>query len=306
MIKNNKLHYLYLITRDDGEKYVGVTVDPKRRKTDHHNGRGSKFLFERNFTMDILLEGSEDYIYGKEQEYIERYEASLNIAIGGNKGPGFIGEYVWTAILKEEDVVKVKHLLLDTNKSYTDIANELSISRDIVVSIGLNKAWRHVLPDLVLPDRAQQELSEETINTILTLRKSGLSYNKIAEQTNVSYGTARNWCIRLGVEVDPNLEKPRNDRKLDMDVVSKILELQKNGLSQREIAKELGIGKTTVARHCKENGVVFTMKSKNTNEEKIQEILSEYAVIKNFKKVADSVGLNVTTVKKYLRERGVI
>ena len=299
-----KTNYLYLITREDGAQYVGVTVDPSRRRLEHFKGRGSKFLEGKIFTMEILLEGEEEYVYAQEISYIKTHSPSLNIAKGGNRGPGFIGEEVWTAVLTEEQVKEVKYLLLDTNKSYTDIAMETNISKDTVSSISLGKCWAHVLPELVLPNRAKQEVSSKTLKEILRLRKEGLSYSKIAEKVGVSYNTARNWCIRAEVTIENPIIAP-NPRKLSSDIVDKILSLQKDGLSQREIAKELGIGKTTVARHCKEHGVIFTMKSKKTSEVKIQEIIATYTETQNIKDTAEAAKVNITTVKKYLKERGI-
>lgn len=300
-----KLNYLYLITREDGEQYVGVTIDPSRRKLEHFKGRGSKYLEGQKFSMEIISEGDEEDIYALEKEYIQKYSPSLNIAKGGNKGPGFIGEEVWTAILTEEDVIRAKYLLLDINKSYSDISKELNISKDIIASISLGKSWAHILPELKLPDRAKQELSETTIAEILRLRKEGWSYTKIASQVGVSYNTARNWCLRSGVVIE-NPTEIVNPRKLKSDIVDKILLLQKRGLSQREIAKELGIGKTTVARHCRTHGIIFTMKSKKTSEDKIQELIKNYTITKDIKRTSEIVGLTTTTVKKYLKERGII
>lgn len=93
-------HYIYKITNNiNGKYYIGVTVDPKRRKQQHFSShRGEVYSIHRaiskygkeNFSFDIIEEClTEDEAYEREAELIADNPGSYNTA--GRRG-GFASE----------------------------------------------------------------------------------------------------------------------------------------------------------------------------------------------------------------------
>jgi len=184
------LHYLYLITRDDGEKYVGVTINPHKRKQEHFSGRGNKHLINRIFNMEILDTGSREHIYGLESEAIRSHNCSLNIAPGGRFSFNPVrGEQSHFAILNEEIVLEIKQALLQNrNINYDALAKKYSVSRNTISGIANNRNWKHVGP--TIPKRTGIINNEGFISTVKKLwLEDRLTIGQIAGLTGKGRGT---------------------------------------------------------------------------------------------------------------------
>ena len=80
----------------------------------------------------------------------------------------------------------------------------------------------------------------------------------------------------------------------------KIIELVKQGKTFKEIKKELGCALSTIAYHCKKEGIVSKNITKKTDEETIQKINELYQSGLTCIQVAKELGVSKTTVLKYL------
>lgn len=189
------IHYLYLITRSDGEQYVGVTVDPDRRRRDHKNGWGSIHLEGKTFTMDILRSGTAEEMYSIEQEYIEKHNCSLNIAKGGtidNSRPKnwVKGSSHYKTRLSEEDVIKIRELRAE-GKNAEFIAPLFGISKTTVSHICVGRTWKHVKGPLTKasPDQYIDGISLEKRFLIRKLALEGLMGTQIRDIVKVGQTT---------------------------------------------------------------------------------------------------------------------
>lgn len=196
------MHYLYLITRDDGETYVGVTQYPFRRMTQHFTGRGSKELAGRVFIHDIIAEGSEDDIFKAEQEYIKVYKPSLNKAAGGwggNTG-GRKGEENHFAKITNEIVLDIRNFAYNNPKmTQNNIAEMFNVSRETVSNICLGKTWTHIGGPI--SNRVSSKYSEEEF---LEAYKLNPSPSHLATKLNISRSTVYNLIKRLVIEGENN------------------------------------------------------------------------------------------------------
>jgi len=192
------MHYLYLITRDDGEQYVGVSQYPSRRMKEHFAGNGSRELKGRSFTYDILQEGKEFKIFQAERDYILEYKPGLNKAAGGHGGRTCdqTGVNNPQAKLSETEVIAIRNLAAK-GMLYKEIANRYNITQPTVSAITTGLTWKNVGgPRTHNPRRdngGSQRTNADTIMRIKELRSSGLSFAKIAKELNVSASTAHKW-----------------------------------------------------------------------------------------------------------------
>lgn len=97
---------VYSVTNKvNGKVYIGVTVNPERRKRSHfkHNIRTRSMLKnaiakhgEENFVFEILCVGTKDYCYLVEPRFVAEYNTrtphGYNICSGGRGSKGLTGE----------------------------------------------------------------------------------------------------------------------------------------------------------------------------------------------------------------------
>lgn len=78
-------YYIYMITREDGERYIGTTNSRRIRARMNSHKRDSRFS-GCTFAMEILESSYDEKIHGKEEAYIARYNTfhdGLNRSING-------------------------------------------------------------------------------------------------------------------------------------------------------------------------------------------------------------------------------
>jgi DNA invertase Pin-like site-specific DNA recombinase len=240
---SEKTHYLYLITREDGEQYIGVTCEIKKRMYAHRSGYGNKNLAFKKFSYEILEEGEEHYIYSIEESYIQKYKCSLNRAKGGNCGPQLSGEDHGNALLSEKEVLKIKELLLDKKNTYSDIARKYQVSESTISNIANNKTWTKVGP-AILSKRKPSKISSDTIENILNLWNAGNPRSFIVKELGVS----KTSVYEHTKNITP-LVPTRHANSLSAELIDRIKALSTEGLSVTSIAKELNISKTTVGKY---------------------------------------------------------
>lgn len=179
------IYYLYLITRADGERYVGVTKHPDRRAWEHKNGYGSTNLKGWEFQFEVLHEGSEPSMYALEDAAIKAYQCSLNKIIGGKFGHGLVGSTNGRAKLTEADVLMIKHLVAD-KVPQKEIANRFNVSRQTVGGIATGVNWKHVEGPITtacirVPENLRCQLRD--------MKRAGMSCADISRKTNIKYAT---------------------------------------------------------------------------------------------------------------------
>ena len=103
---SEKAAYIYSVTNKvNGKMYIGVTVDPERRKRSHfnHNIRTRSMLKnaiakygEESFDFQVLCMGTKAYCYMVESRFITAYNTrtpnGYNICAGGRGAIGLTGE----------------------------------------------------------------------------------------------------------------------------------------------------------------------------------------------------------------------
>lgn len=178
-------HYLYLITRSDGERYVGVTKHPDRRAWQHKNGYGSTRLKSWDFEFEVIHEGSESDMYAAEDAAIKAYKCSLNKIIGGKFGYGLSGSANGRAKLTEEDVYFIR--ILCANKvPQKEIALRFNVSRQTVGGIATGTNWKHVAGPLTT---ACIRVPEDLRCQLRQMKRDGMACVDIAKATKLKYAT---------------------------------------------------------------------------------------------------------------------
>lgn len=177
------MHYLYLITRDDGEKYVGVSIHPDKRAYEHKFGKGSIYLKHRDFVMEVIAEGSYEYIYGLEETAIQAFNATLNIAKGGIGG--MVGSRNGRSKLKEDQVSLIKELAFN-GVPHVKLAEQFGVSRQTIGGIANGTNWKSVAGPISYNRRI---VTEEERDMLKELKRTGLSCTEIAKQTGIKFAT---------------------------------------------------------------------------------------------------------------------
>lgn len=189
------IHYLYLITRDDGEKYVGVSHSPDVRVHAHIMGRGNKYLKNRKCSYKILLKGPEKLIYNLEPIFIEIF-GTLNIAkggIGGACGDERRGQFSSGAKLNEKQVLQIR-LLASQGLSDKTIAEQFPVSRTCIGDIRRGKTWQNVGGPLT---KSSYYKSNTVKNQAIQLAESGVKSKDIVKQLGISKTTLWRYIRKL-------------------------------------------------------------------------------------------------------------
>ena len=183
------VHYLYLIVKDCGSRYIGVSTDPKNRFKQHLTGRGNPYLINSNSKLFIIDSGEKDYIYNLEIEYIEELKPELNRASGGQGG--FTGNYALgenhgNSKLTTKDIIDIIDSF-NEGCSIKELADLYSISYSCCNRICNRKSWKHI-------DKPVQKISKEKlIDTAKALKNKNVPISTIAELLGVHRSTVYNY-----------------------------------------------------------------------------------------------------------------
>lgn len=98
-------------------------------------------------------------------------------------------------------------------------------------------------------------------STILELRKNGLTYNEISKKINVSKSLISYYLKKN------NMNTPINDKgvKISKQIIDKIVKMNNDKISKKEISKILNISYTTVKKYTKKR-IKLTEREKKENE----------------------------------------
>ncbi len=234
---------LYLITRADSERYIGITSRKlDRRAWEHKNGYGSSTLKDTEFTIQELMKGPEKLISVLEDHFIVSYGCSLNKIRGGKFGHGLKGSKNGRAKLTESDIPKIM-ILYAEGKTQQQIADIYNVTRGSIKEITSGSGWKHVTREPTISKR--NIVDTDSRDRIKLLWGQGVSNTDISESLGIKYHTVYSYTKDLPLASN----KQKNTRKIDAITIAKILQLNKKGVNSSKIAKELGIGRTTVNRY---------------------------------------------------------
>jgi predicted GIY-YIG superfamily endonuclease/DNA-binding CsgD family transcriptional regulator len=300
------LHYLYLITRDDGSTYIGVTNNIKNRMSQHKTGHGSSELKNREFNYEILEKGSKDYIYSLEELKIKELSPSLNKAPGGYGGSYIKGSEHWNTSLTDQTVLDIKEeLLINRNISYKCLSTKYNTTESVIEQIASNKTWKHIGP--IIPPRYVMSKDTELQEKV---RKLWCEDGKTNEEIGNILGVHKSTVSRITKNLGPKNRITKNN--IPEDIASLIIELRtKKALSYSQISEEIGVSEHTIGYFCRSNNLEVPKdiprgKRSHIGRDKIDAIVSEYSKIPKFSHVSRVTNLSIPTIKKYLRQEGVI
>jgi hypothetical protein len=239
-----KRYELYLITRADGERYIGITSQGiSRRAWQHKNGYGSSYLKDQEFSIVKLLEGPENKISILEDFFIKDYKCSLNKIVGGKFGRGLVGSENGRAILKESDITNIVKLYEENNLTQQAIADIYGVTRGSISHVLNGKGWANVTREPV--DSKRKVVPTNTRERITLLWNEGKSNREISTLLDLKYNTVYSYTKNL-TSVVPH---KGSTKKLNTEIVEKIYELHDEGHKPQFIADSLSIGRTSVNRY---------------------------------------------------------
>lgn len=189
------MHYLYLLTDvESDKKYIGVTSNPDRRLADHKYGRGSRLLKGKELKFQILVQGSEDFIYSIEnkaiQEFDTIYPKGFNLGIGGIGGniSDRKGSLNTQAKLEDRDVIKIRNILYNKEATHQEMADAYGVTRETISTLARGDSWAHVGGPL----SKRRLLSEKDVLEIKLLYENGETPKNIAKKTGWSLSSVWN------------------------------------------------------------------------------------------------------------------
>lgn len=210
--------YIYKITNlINGKIYIGQSVDPMRRFSEHCSNcdyvslihQAIKKYGKKNFKMEIIDQGED---YNEKEKYWIKYYNSLtpngyNIATGGEEPPTYNGEKNPFCKTEARTAEQIKKELQDWNIPLKQIIAENHTTRNIVRHINNGESWYD--KNLEYPLRpTEKELNETKAKKIIDkLKNSNLTQKEIASMFNLKRSTVT--MINIGKNHrQPNIEYP--------------------------------------------------------------------------------------------------
>lgn len=229
---------IYIIKNKINDKvYIGQSLNIERRWKQHIYSGVSKTAQDsysklhlamkelgiNNFYYEILEETEQELLTFKEDYYINlydsinngyNYQSAKNTTFKSNSG-----ENNGRALLTEEDVKAIR-IMYGEHIRFKDV---YELYKGVISKRGLQKVWyletwKNIMPEVYTEENRlwhktqacaniqpknmnniQKACSEEEIKNIRNLRRQGISYRKIAEQVNRSYGVIYKYCKQVGL-----------------------------------------------------------------------------------------------------------
>ena len=161
----NKRLYLYEVSTPE-LSYIGITIDPIRRKAEHlnysHNSvlKDSILKHKENTIFKVLCIGSPKYIYSLESKVISeyrKYKVLANISKGGEFSGGLTGEDHWNSTLYEEDIIRIRELAASGVYTHRNIADMYDVGYKAISKIVRGQRWKDIGGPITLE---RQEVSK--------------------------------------------------------------------------------------------------------------------------------------------------
>lgn len=268
---------IYIIKNKINEKvYIGQSVDIVCRWAAHKNSARSdrsdsyvkihkamKELGVENFYMEVVELCDFAQLSNKEKYWIQYYDSYINgynMTLGGESN---FGETNGRAILKEEQVLEIR-LAYGSKIPFREVYEKYkgTISKRGLQKVWHFETWRHILPEVYTDENRKwhttyakanisgnlikgmsnqsKACSDDEILKMRELRKSNLSYKKIAEMVGRSPSVVRKCCL---------FQECRNSNRIKNSICVKNVETGLVFNSITEAAKWGGIQKETLSKY---------------------------------------------------------
>lgn len=207
---------IYIIKNNiNGKIYVGQSQNSSIRFKQHCKpcnsdnsviGKAIKKYGRSNFSMTIIERQIENY-NEREQYWISYFNSLVpfgyNVMKGGEAPPVLYGDDNPNCLLTDNKLKLLQNELINTTKSYNELANEYGISKKQVVRInyGLSRASLNVKYPLRKTPNKNGKLSDEDVKLIMDMLKHTYFFNgEIARMfgvdvhaiSNINSGKAHN------------------------------------------------------------------------------------------------------------------
>ncbi len=289
-------HYLYLITRDDGEFYVGVTNNPRRREREHRSNSktGNKYLKGHDFEFKILCEGLKEYIYSIEDATIIAYKAKLNSAKGGDLPTVSRGELNHSSKLIASDIHKIKYAY-KYGYSHAEIADVFGVTRENIGAVVRGETWKSVDKEELRSTKAPPITCEQK-QEIRRLKALGYLPIVISKMVGVSTKVASVYSK------DIIYEKPDKERHFFRTTTKEqeyMMELRNNNHSCDEISSILGISSSTVSRQLKKYEIEVSLPTTQLKQEITNSIKMLRSTGSTYRQIAKELNISLSSAFKY-------
>lgn len=263
-MENGKIYkYTNLI---NGKIYIGQTKQTlEQRDYKHQTQLNDNTYFHRamkkygrdNFSLELI----EDHIpfnqlNEKEKFYIDFFESfyttgkGYNLTQGGQWGSG-------TQKITPSQAQDIKYLILNTTKSFQEIANKYCVTIYCISDINRGKSFYDecfIYP--LRPAPQKSVIDDEKINIILDMIiNTSMTWKEIALATNINEYTVgainngkSSWCPSdLKYPLRKSIQKNTFNNKITQQIVKQICyKLCFTNITIENIGKEFGIAKNTV------------------------------------------------------------
>lgn len=219
---------IYKITNQINQKcYIGQSINIESRWVHHknYNKKYSKYplylAFKKyginNFSFEIIEECLPEELDEKEQFYIKYYNSYKN---GYNQDEGGQGRVNSSVKLSQEDIDNIYNLLLNSNLSQGEIANQFQVGQDTIseinqgktrIKVGYSFPLRKNKNDIKFCPCCGKEIKHNSLLCKSCSQKSrrkterpsreelkylirNFPFTKIANQYNVTDSAIRKWC----------------------------------------------------------------------------------------------------------------
>lgn len=163
----------------------------------------------------------------------------------------------------EEHLEGIKLIILDNHSSLCRLGRENESESWVPVQEWFLKLRKQGISVLLIhhsnKNGGQRGTSrkEDLLDTVITLRKPDDYKPREGARFQVHYEKARGFCGEEATPFEASLAEEDGKfiwqvQAVDEDVLSKVLELKKTGMTQREIAQETGLSLSTTNRRLKE------------------------------------------------------
>ena len=155
--------------------------------------------------------------------------------------------------MSDEDAQKVCKLL-EEGYSNKEIADKLNINVMIICDIRRNHSYKTISKNYNISRLGAELLDEEVIHKICKLLEDGYRNHDISIDLNIdacAISEIRNGARYRNISKEYNISKRYHRSKIDEDKVHEICKMKQDGMNVKDIAKEVGIGFTSIYRALK-------------------------------------------------------
>ena len=286
------------------EIYVGQSVNLENRKRRHKNAPNDEKHQERlyqdmreqgidNFSFEILEYCSRRQLNAREKYWVAYYNAYEN---GYNNTPGGDARTKWKHgnKLTKKQVKEIQELLATTSRGNLDIANEYSVSENIVSGINTGYYW--------FTDKITYPIRPRTVSTtrqaVQRKHKKALFAGEEPKVVREVYAKEEHFCSKCGTKLAGKTKTGlchkcacETHRVVERPSAEELFQLLKdNNGNFSLIARMYGITDNNIRKWCKSYGIPFHSKDyQEPKEEKLKQLPTQPKPVAKLDLVTDEV-----------------